>query len=294
MKIKNLKIPAIIIAVGIIVAILASLLSGIVREPTIVENDFNFTVTYQLEGEAKTLDGVYRCRFSSTGNGTTPLERYYEGFYLSNPSEEHPSAYTIAEKDGAELCIVTIFNARYLMGDANNTDFHYDPYLAVIDEDGMEYGDEEMLGNFDAKIIAWDYPDPIDNSFKFAGFSKLHSRSMIVMLTVGVLVIAACIIFVKKDRSIPYKVIDKVSAVLNFVIGVVLIPLSTVVTLLMPIYVSGDELVYQLNLCVPTITAFTIAASIALRRKDYRNASFFVQFVGPVLFILLLVLESII
>lgn len=293
MKNKSLNSTAIIIAVGLIVAVVACLLTGIVKEPVIAENDFNFTVTYQLDGETKTLEGVYRCRFSSTGVGTEPLERYYEGFHLSNPSEEHPGAYTIAEKDGLELCIVTIFSDRYFMGDADATDFHYDPYLAVLDKDGMEYADEETLGKFDAEILDWNYPESVDNSFKFAGFSKLHTTSMITMLIVGILVIIACMIFVKKDKAVTYNALDKISVALNFIIGIAAIPFATLVILLMQIYVSGDELIYQMDLCIPAITAFTIAASIALRRKGFKKSGFLIQFIGPVLFVLLMILESI-
>lgn len=57
------------------------------------------------------------------------------------------------------------------------------------------------------------------------------------------------------------------------------------------ITMSGDELVYQIYLYIPAITAFTVAASIALRRVRYTKAGFFVQFIGPVLFALPLISE---
>ena len=274
MKIKNLKVPAIIIAIGLVLAIVASMLTGIVKEPTIQEHDFHYTVNYTLNGEPQTLEGVYRCRFTSVGEGTDPLMRYYEGDHLTVTSENHPAAYTIAEADGLELCIVTVFSNRTFMGESDNAAFHYDPYLAIMDQEGMEYAYEEYLGTFDAEITDWVYPQPVDNSFKFVGFSKLHDASMLAMLLVGVLVIAACMIFVKRDKAVPYKALDKVS-------------------ILMQITVSGDEIGYQMLLCIPALTAFTIAASIALRRKNFTKSGFFIQFVGPVVFVLLLIFSSI-
>ena len=286
---KSLKTFSVILSAGFVMAILASLLTGIVRAPTITEQDFPFTVTYRLDGETKTLEGVYRCHFRSTGKGTDPLDRYYEGQYLLNPAEEHPAAYTIAQKDGLELCIVTIFSARHFMGDGDSRTYHHDPYLAVMDRDGVEYDDEETLSHFDAEIIDWVYPPSVDNSLKFVGFSRLHDGSMLAMLAVGIATIVACMIFVKRDKTVPYKALDKLSIVLNFVICIVALPFMTFVTALMQITMSGDELLYQIALCIPALTAFTVAASVALRRIRFTKAGFFLQFVGPVLFMLPLI-----
>jgi hypothetical protein len=286
---KKLQTLSIILAVGLVMAIAASLLTGIVKAPVITEHDFPFTVTYRLDGETKTLEGVYRCQFRSTGQGTDPLNRYYEGEHLLNPAEEHPAAYTIAQKDGLELCIVTIFSNRNLMGDADGVAVNYNPYLAVIDSEGYEYEDEETLSQFDAEIIDWVYPEPVDNSFKFVGFSSLHDDSMFAMLAVGILTILACTIFVKRDKALPYKALDKVSIVLNCVICFAALPFMTFITALFQITMGGDELSYQISMCIPALTAFTVAASIALRRIRFTKAGFFVQFIGPVLFALPLI-----
>ena len=86
---KSLKFPVIILAIGLVLAVLACMLTGMVKEPVVTQQDFNYTVTYQLDGETKTLEGVYNVRFVSTGKGIAPLERYYEGTYPTNPSESH-------------------------------------------------------------------------------------------------------------------------------------------------------------------------------------------------------------
>ena len=82
MKNSSLKIPVILIAVGLVLAVLASLLTSIVKKPAITEQDFPYSVTYRLNGETKTFEGVYNCRLTSLGQGTDPLARYYEGTYL--------------------------------------------------------------------------------------------------------------------------------------------------------------------------------------------------------------------
>lgn len=291
MKNNPLKTTAIILAVGFVLAIAASLLTGMVKAPVITGHDFPFAVTYRLEGETKTLDGVYRCSFSSTGHGAEPLERYYTGEHLSNPSEEHPEEYTIAQKDDLELCIVTFFSDRCLMGDADGRIYHFEPYLAVFDRDRIEYTDEETLRLFDAEIIDWVSPQPVENAFRFAGFSKLHEDSMFAMLAVGLLTMLACMMIVKRDKTVPPKVLDKISIVLNAVICLAAIPFMSITISLMPIVASAEDPVYQIALCVPAITAFTLAASIALRRIRFTKTGFFLPFIGPVLFALTLVLS---
>ena len=273
------------------------MLTGIVKTPAITEQDFHYSATYQLHGETKTLEGIYRCRFKYTGRGISPLTRYYEGFYLSDPLAGDPKAHTIAKQDDLELHIVFSFHNDYLMGDGDSgerySDAIPDPYLAAYDEMGVEYTDPEILEKFGAELLSWETPQPIENTFVFRGFSILHSDSMLAMLFVGVLVIIASMIFVKRDKNISYKFIDKISIALNFLVVLVAIPLGTLVVAFMPIYVSGDEFVYQADLCVPAITAFTVAASIALRRKGFHKAGCFIQLLGPALFMLLGILEPI-
>ena len=295
---KNIKLPVLIIAIGLVVAVAAYLLTGILQVPTITEHDFNYSATSRLGEETKTIEGVYRCKFEHTGGGIDPLERYYSGYYLADSVSGDPDSHIIAQKGDDVLRVVFIFNEDYLMGDGEPgeeySDMIPDPYLAVYDKEGYEYSDSEHLAEFDAEMISWETPQPIENSFKFIGFSYLHSTSMAVMLLAGLLTMLVCIIFVKKEESLQYKVLDKISTVLNFIIGFGALPFMAVVIFFMAIYVSGEEVIYQINLCIPAITAYTIAASIALRRKGYTKTGFFIQFAGPALFVLTVILETLI
>ena len=297
MKIKSLKIPAIIIVIGLALSLAASLFTNIILTPTVTEHDFNYSVTYKLGGETKTLEGVYKCRFDGYSEGENPRDRYYTGEYTIDGQTTLSHTYTIAQKDGAELYIVTLFNDCYLMGDTKDMDYEpflEEPYLEALDKEGYPYDEAEIPSEFTAQIISWEYPEPIENTFVFSGFSILHVGSMAAMLLVGLLVIIACIIFAKRDKTVPYKVLDKLSVVLNCVICFVAIPFITFTTALLQITMSGDELIYQIYLCIPALTAFTVAASVALRRNGFTKTGFFVQFVGPVLFFVPVFLESVI
>ena len=295
MKIKTLKLPLLIMVVGIIVAIIASILTCINKAPTITTQDFNYSVTYKLNGETQTFNGKFRCEYSRENQKLDPLERWYDGTHLGETVNDYPKGLILDKKGEYELQIIVIFDYDYLMGDCNDGDEEIiEPYLAVYDAEGVEYSEGEYLEKFDAQIISWQLPTPIENTFEFIGFSYLYELSMIVMLLVAVLTIVANVVFVKKDEAVTLGGIDKISTILNFIVGFVAIPFMTLVIYLMDMYVVGDEFIYQVDLCIPMITAFTIAASVALRRKGFAKTGLIVQFIGPALFIISSIVEAII
>ena len=63
MKNSRWRLPAIIIAIGLILSLVACLITNVVLTPTITKHDFDYRVTYKLNGETQTLEGLYKCRF---------------------------------------------------------------------------------------------------------------------------------------------------------------------------------------------------------------------------------------
>jgi hypothetical protein len=98
-------------------------------------------------------------------------------------------------------------------------------------------------------------------------------------------------IFVKRDKRVPYKVLDKISLVLNVILTVAVIPFLAIIACAVQIFAVGPDWIYQVEFLVPVITAFSIAASLSLRRKGFTKSGFLVQFAGPLLFVLLGILE---
>lgn len=292
MKNNSLRIPVLILTLGLIAAVAAHFLTSMIKHPVIGEHDFDFSVTYNLDGETKILEGVYRCRFEGMSQGIDPLERIYSGMYLTDGSGKTDSTFPIAEKDGMELGLVVIFSDAYLMGDEDGS-HHFDPYLVVTDRDNIVYDDPEMLAKFDAQIIGWEYPQSLENTFVFSGFSEIHSESMFAMLLVGILVLGACLLLVRKDQAVDYKPLDRISIVLNFLVGLLALPIITLCVWFVQAFKIGADWVYQANLVLPAITVFSIAASVSLRRKGFTKTGFFIQFTGPLLFVVLIILETV-
>ena len=292
MNIKNIKLPIIIIVVGMLVAAASCFLVGIRKEPVIKERDFDYSVTYRLDGEEKTLEGIFKCKFSRGNEFTDPTSRDYVGEYIQNGNELNSYYTTIAQKDGVELFIVAELDADYLMGDPEDGEYNLgnnDPYLEAVDSEGIAV---EVSDTFDAEIISFEYPEPIENSFQFAGFSVLYANSMFSMLLVAILTIIACMIFVRRNADVSYKILDKLSIAFNFILLFAVIPFITVAVFLFPLVMDEKTLLYQIYLCIPALTAFTIAASVVLRRKGFSKSGMIVQFVFPVLWILQILLES--
>lgn len=294
MNSKKMKLPIIILVIGLILAVASYFFTGIMKEPTIKEHAFDYSVTYSVDGEVKTHKGSYQCSFIGHDGHDDPTLRLYDGVHKIDGNVSESSWFTVVHKDGVELALIINLDADYLMGDPDKYEYvsgNEAPHLEAIDAEGYSVEISEV---FDAEIISWEYPEPIENSFEFVGFSRLYSVSMLVMLLVGVLTIIACVIFVKKNADVSYKLLDKLSIIANVMIGVVAISFITIVIFFLPLVMDSDSLMYQVYLCIPALTAFTIAASVALRRKGFTKSGFFVQFVFPVLFFAEIVVESVI
>lgn len=289
MKTKSMKLPVIIIVVGIIVAILASIFVGIVRVPTITEQDFSYCAIYKLGGETKTVEGVYRCRFTNTSGDYDPTERYYEGIYISENSVNGSGEHVIETKDNLELAIVFIFTADYLMGDGEFGDTYEDsvcePYVAVFNKvEGYEYDDPVMLENFDVELVSWELPQPVENSFTFSHITHFSYKVVYPTLGAALLTLLAIIIFVKRQEQTERTTVDTVSIALNFVIAVTLLPFVTVSAVLIDINGSSPELYHQILYFFPAFITLCIAASVALRRRGRAAKSVVAELVGPVAF----------
>ena len=104
---------------------------------------------------------------------------------------------------------------------------------------------------------------------------------------IAVAALLACIIFIKRDKTLEYGMLDKVSVVLNFMIAMFAFPFILISSALSEIVADASAL-QQLLYLAPALTALGIAASVALRRMRYRQIGFWIQFAGPAVFGLVL------
>ena len=100
-----------------------------------------------------------------------------------------------------------------------------------------------------------------------------------------------CLVFVHKDQEYQYSKLDIVSIVLNFITGIFVVPALTIICMLFGIVESHIELINQITYSILPIAVLGLAQSVVLRRKGYSKSSFFIQFSGIFLFIVILLLD---
>ena len=81
--------------------------------------------------------------------------------------------------------------------------------------------------------------------------------------------------------------------IFNFIIGFTVIPFVTVLAIFIDIEGGGPELYYQTLYFIPAFLVLCTAASVALRRKGFSKGAFIMQFVGPAVWGLLLLVNTI-
>ena len=290
MKNKKLFLPTIILAVAILATVVYSVISSIAFKPTVTEGEFPFSITYELDGERVTIDDVYKVHYVRNDGYADTKSRVYAGELES--SGEDDTLYTLKKDENTRVELWTHFYADYLMGDTEYDYFDeeaFEPRIYYYDAEEIEYSDEETLAAQGVKLISFEYPTPIENSFVFSHISYFSGAVVLPTLLIALLALIATIIFVRKEKELKYNAIDIVSVVLNFVIGFTLVPFVTVVAALIDINGGGPELFRQILYFVPAFSVLCIAASIALRRKGYGVKALIAELIGPAVFVIYLI-----
>ena len=145
----------------------------------------------------------------------------------------------------------------------------------------------EMLG---FSIVNWEYPKPIENAFSFGGIS-LSSEATMYTAIIAIAALLSCMILIKKDKELVYGKLDKVSIVLNVLIAIVAFPFIFIVSALSEI-VADASVWQQILYFTPALTVLGIGASVALRRLGCKRTGFGIQFAGPLIFALLILIVN--
>lgn len=293
-KTNKLCLPLIILSAAVAVIIVYALIAGITQKPSITEAQFPFSICYELEGKSETIEGVYTCRFIGASQSVDPHDRFYEGFVEGEDYVNEYGHYVLKEDKGGQLVLNPNFYPDYLMGDPTyelDEDFAQEPFISYYDSDGMEYTSEIKLAEFAAKITAWDYAEPIENTLVFSHISRLTGDNVWPMELIALLALILCFLLVKKEKELIYSSMDKLSRVINVTQAVTVIPFLSIACPFLDINGSGASLSCQIGYCTPAIAVLCLAASVCLRRKGYSKSGFLIQFGGLAVLALVLVLD---
>lgn len=292
MKSKKLFLPALILIVAVLLMAVACVVLSVAQKPTVTEAQFPFSITYEYHGKQVTIEDVYTAYYAYNDGYADTKHRVYEG-KIGNFETVDVTDYTIEETERSRLILSTNFHPDYMMGDTDYDHYEFQPFapsFTYYGSDGYTATEPEELEAMGAKIIDFQYPEPIENTLVFSHISILSGETVVgPTVLISLLALLAVILFVKKDDTLVPVPLDTVSFILNLVIGFVATPFLGLVSTLSDISGDNDNILSQTMYFTAALTVLGIAASVALRRKGYSKTAFVVQFAGPALFVLIMV-----
>lgn len=162
------KISALLIFVFLISGMLTS--CGLqVPRPEIKEGRFNYSVTYEINGAVETLSGVYVCEYNGTSWSVDGgYHRSWKGSYEGDVKDDVKIIGTTY--DGGKIELSLGFYPHYFMGESIDVDLEApEAHLVVSFVNGEEVLIESQADvieeKYGARIISYEYDDPIKNSF---------------------------------------------------------------------------------------------------------------------------------
>ena len=286
MKQHKLFVPILILIVALLAMAVCAVVSNIALKPTITAHEFPFSITYELDGVTETVDAVCAVTYAGNGGYVKTTTRQYDEKYISQ-RENIGSSFEIFVGDESSITLFTRIYPDYLMGDPEYDYFDdtvYEPILSYSNWATGECIEGLELPEQGAKIISWELPEPIENSFEFSHITHMSSADVFPFLLIAILAMIAMMIFVKRDKTVPMEPIDKISLVLNIAIAVVCIPFVSVYSMFIDINGSDTAFYHQMGYLAPAFLVLALAASLGLRRRGYQKSGLIVQFAGPAYF----------
>ena len=149
-----------------------------VERPEVKKGEFDFSITYELYGEVKTLSAVYICEFDGTswsldGGYGRDWKSWTEGDY---EGDDDYSAIIGTTEDGGDIILFFGIYPEYFMNDPASDRGGPEPsiYISYPENENGESGlvniPEEVEALCGAKIVSCEYDLPIENSFGMFNF----------------------------------------------------------------------------------------------------------------------------
>ena len=255
-----------------------------VQKPAVEQHEFPFTLTYSYEGKTQTISDVYVAEYDRVAKYIGDESLTWFG-YVKDKDRLESDFYRISESFSINLNI----EPGYVMGDPRYAGTECKP-SGVYHSEEVVVTDQEEVAKMGLVILGWEYPYPMENSFSFGGIS-LSSEAVMLTSAIAVAALLACMVMIRKERRSAYGGINKISIVMNFLVMLIVFPIILVTSALSEIVADATAL-QQLFYLAPALTAAGVAASVVSRRMGRKYMSFCIQFAGPIVFGLILLLEN--
>ena len=178
---KKKKITFLGVALGFILgltvsALIAASFTGVflgVPKPEIREGEFDFALTYEVDGEIENIEGTYVCKFDGVSRNLDGVGRKWIGYIKDH---DDFTDYEIKKTDDGTIKINLDIYSQFFMSDpiyklsGNTDDPKPEPYIYITSGDASaEDPANEVTFNLyegdDVKIISFEYDEPIENTY---------------------------------------------------------------------------------------------------------------------------------
>ena len=203
MKNKKFFLPSVILIAAVFLIAMYALLSNIAKKPNITEAEFPFSITYEKNGETVVINAVYKAEYEGNGGYADTLHRNYNGTIIGQ--DEQSTVYTFKLENNSRVELNTFFYPDYMMGDTEYDyfdEYPFEPRFYYYDANEQEFHDEETLAAHGFKLISFEYPEPIENSFSFSHISYCSAAVVLPSLLIALVALIVLMIVVKKEKEI--------------------------------------------------------------------------------------------
>ena len=179
---KKIKITFAGVFLGFVLGLVAAaLIAGAymgafttLSKPEVKEGEFDFALTYEIDGETKVIEGTYVCKFDGITRNLDGIARHWNGYIKDH---DYFTNYELKNTDDGIIMIDLDINSEFFMSDpsykiSENTDNPKpEPYLYIVSGDyTFESVTNEVTFSFyegdDVKIISFEYDEPVENIYK--------------------------------------------------------------------------------------------------------------------------------
>lgn len=266
-----------------------------IEEPEIKEQAFQFSITYEFDGETKTIDDEVTFKFDRAGANLFEADDSYwtQEFKIA---KEH--TYLIKNEEH-EILLYTGLNPHFYMGDpyfiywAQEAEGDFEkinqPYAYYVVGEKETYDQDEIAKLTGFKIVSFNYPSAIQNGFSFSGID-LNAEAGQYMLILSIAAVIISLFLFKKKEDLEYGNIDRISIVLNIINTILVLPFISLAGLMWDIAgAEGFEAI--LAHIMPSLAVLGIGASVYLRKQGFRMIGLLIQFLGPLMLFSLIVID---